>query len=133
LLGVVLADLVSACAHLSLVSAHLVELPALGVAFAGATVLLTVFALVILCGRSTSGLLGVNGLLLVGLSVGYVVSRTAGLPVIGEGVEPWDSLGVVTQFVQALGLLCIVGAQRPPLVAIVAPISSIGRDQLSDS
>ncbi len=128
---VALADLFSAYIHFTLVPEHLVEVPVLGVMFAAAGVMLVMFAAVLLSHRESDRLLQLNGALLIALSASYALSRMIGLPVIGEGVEPIDTIGILTQFVQAAGLFCIVTAQRSTApAATFIDVSALRKDSL---
>jgi hypothetical protein len=46
--------------------------------------------------------------LLASLIAAYLLSRSAGLPGLGHGVEPFDAVGVLTKFVELAVLLAAV-------------------------
>jgi peptidoglycan/LPS O-acetylase OafA/YrhL len=102
--------LIAACAasaglHAGLVPEHLREEPRLGVAFALTTIFLLALTAALVTGvrpRPTSALASAG---LAALIVGYVLSRTAGLPLLEEHGEPFDALGLLTQGIQGAGLL----------------------------
>jgi len=121
-------DIGSAYVYAGPVSEHLHEAPPLGVAFALATALLIAFALALLVVRESTSVLRANALLFVGLCAGYALSRTAGLPVVGEGVEPVYSAGVATQFVQVAGLLCILATQVRFATVTSLPVPYVRKD-----
>jgi drug/metabolite transporter (DMT)-like permease len=101
---------VSAGVHAGLVPEHLSEDPKLGVAFALAAVLLV--ALVLALVRSDQPA-APAALLLGVLILSYGMSRTVGLPLAREHTEPFDALGVVTQAVQAVGLVAALRLREP--------------------
>ena len=64
--------------------------------------------------------------LIAGVLVAYLASRTVGIPLFQPEVEPLDVLGVSTKAVEVLVLLCAlrlgrtVGGRRSPLTQEVA-------------
>lgn len=104
------ALLVSACAasagaHAGLVPAHLSSEPRLGVAFVIAVVLLVVAAIGVATRPWDRRIAGTAGLLLAGLMLAYVLSRTTGLPVLDPEPETLDVVGIATTAIEALGFL----------------------------
>jgi len=100
----IVAALVSAVVHAQLVPEHLEEVPYIGTLFLIGTVLLVlaVIALLVRPWRRAGWWLG--SLVCSGMIVGYVLSRTIGLP---QGYkEEWgDTAGTVSLVVQAVFLL----------------------------
>jgi hypothetical protein len=93
--------------------------------------LLVICASALLLDRARTTVLRLNGALLIALIVSYVISRVIGVPVIGEGTEPVEAVGVVTQFAQAAGLFCIVAALRFEFGAVpYTQLSSSRKDSL---
>jgi hypothetical protein len=84
-----------AVAHVPLIGSHLVEAPYVGIGF----VLLTIaglFLAVLLTVRPEEPVWVATGVVAVLALVGYVLSRTVGLPQIGDDVGAWgDPLGIV--------------------------------------
>lgn len=93
---------VSAGVHAALVPEHWHERPALGIGFALAAAALAAVAVALQLGRPAPVAPACAGILLAALTVLYLASRTAGLPLTGR--EEWDSVGVATQVVQLAGV-----------------------------
>lgn len=87
---------VAGLAHVPVTPQHLREAPYIGVLFICLTVVCVIFSSWLLIQDSAVawGVLGVSCLLAV---IAYVVSRTVGLPLIGDDVGNWfETLGVVS-------------------------------------
>jgi uncharacterized membrane protein (UPF0136 family) len=107
---VMAACALSAGVHAGLVPEHLSEDPKLGVAFALSAVLLVALVLALVRSDQPAPL---AALLLGVLILSYGMSRTVGLPLAREHTEPFDALGVVTQAVQAVGLVAALRLCEP--------------------
>jgi hypothetical protein len=104
----------SAGVHAALVPEHLKENAVLGGGFAVAAVCLFASAATFARARAADRLAApATGVLLIGLIVAYVVSRTVGLPVGDGEVEAVDAFGVTTQIAQLVGLAAAVLLSRP--------------------
>jgi uncharacterized membrane protein YfcA len=98
----VAASLVTMAAHVPITAAHLREAPYIGALFIVLEVVATLLAVWLLCrdDRATYRLIALTGLLAI---VGYVVSRSVGLPQIGDDVGNWaEPLGVVAIVAESL-------------------------------
>ncbi len=110
---VVLACAASAGAHAGLVPAHLTSEPQLGSAFLVAVALLLGSAIAVVeRPRDRRTVAGV-ALLLAGLVLGYLASRTTGIPVLAPEPEAVDPVGVVTIAVELVGLICALWLLQP--------------------
>ncbi|HJS94796.1 MAG TPA: hypothetical protein VJ741_11060 [Solirubrobacteraceae bacterium] len=110
---VVLACAASAGAHAGLVPAHLSEEPRLGVAFLVAVVLL-LSALVAVSLRPTDRrVLAGAALLLFGLALAYLATRTIGLPVLDPEREAVDTVGVLTTSIEIAGVAFALWLTQP--------------------
>jgi hypothetical protein len=116
----------SAGAHAGLVPEHMREAPQLGVSFVLATGLLLAVSVALALVPDSRAAAGGAALLLAGLIAAYVVSRTAGLPLLEPHPEPLDAVGAATKLVEALGLAFalrlgqLVGGRRSPLIQEVS-------------
>jgi hypothetical protein len=111
--AVVLACAASAGAHAGLVPAHLREEPRLGVAFLVAVVLL-VSALVAVSLRPTERrVLAGAALLLLGLALAYLATRTIGIPVLDPEREAVDAVGVLTTSIEIAGVAFALWLTQP--------------------
>jgi hypothetical protein len=111
----VIACATSAGVHAGLVPEHLAEDPKLGVAFALASVLLV--ALAVALARSSRAAVPAVVLLAV-LIASYGASRTVGLPLAREHIEPLDALGVIAKAVEAAGLIAALRLYEPASVRL---------------
>src|SRR6476469_4019391 len=85
--------LVAAAAHLPLIRTHLDEAPYVGWLFIALSVVCIALAVVILC-VDNAGVWLVSGAVCLAAVVGFLASRTIGLPQIGDDVGNWtDPLG----------------------------------------
>jgi apolipoprotein N-acyltransferase len=110
---VVFACAASAGAHAGLVPAHLQSEPLLGWAFVIAFVLLLSAVAAIATRpedrRRASGV----ALLLAGLMLAYLATRTTGIPVLDPEREAVDAVGVATTAVEAIGLCFALWLMQP--------------------
>lgn len=102
---VVLACGVSAGTHAGLVPEHLRSEPRLGVAFLVAVALLVASATALALRPQDLRIVQAAGALLAGLIVAYMASRTTGIPLLAPDPEGLEAVGVITNAVEALGLL----------------------------
>lgn len=110
---VVFACAASAGIHAGLVPEHLREEPGLGVAFiVAALVLLAIDAAVSFC-PSARPVAWLAALLLGGLILAYIASRTTGIPLLAPDPEAADAIGVVAVCIELLGLLCALWIAQP--------------------
>jgi hypothetical protein len=100
----VFACAASAGAHAGLVPAHLSEEPREGIAFLVAVLLLLGASAALLLRPADGRVAALVAILFAGLIVSYVASRTTGIPALAPDREPWDAVGLITNFVEAVGL-----------------------------
>lgn len=108
--SIFLASLVtaSACAlsagiHAALIPDHLRESPGLGGAFVLACLMLLVVTVIVVA-RPRSAVAGpAAALLLSGLTLAYVASRTTGIPLLEPDPEPTEMVGTLAVIVQLAG------------------------------
>ena len=103
------AALLAACAfsagtHIALAPEHLSESVSLGLGFLMAAALLLTLGLGIFVRSGSRALPLLIALVSVGLIAAYVVSRTAGLPVMHPEPEAVDRIGVITKAVELMAL-----------------------------
>jgi hypothetical protein len=103
----------SAGAHAGLVPAHLNEEPRRGAAFLIAVVLLAAAATAVAARPADRRITSAAGLLLAGLIVAYLASRSTGIPVLDPEPEALDTVGIVTNVVQMLGVLVALWLIHP--------------------
>lgn len=101
---VVLACAASAGAHAGLVPAHLQEEPRLGVAFLVAAGLLLSAAIAVSIRPADRGFATGAALLLFGVALAYLATRTTGIPVLDPEREAVDVVGVVSAAVELIGV-----------------------------
>jgi hypothetical protein len=117
---------VSAGVHAGLVPEHLREAPQIGVSFVLATGLLLAVAAAVAIRPDDRRAVRAAQVLIAGLLVAYLASRTVGIPVFQPEVERVDALGVSTKVVEMLALLCALrlgrtlGGRGSPLIQEVA-------------
>ena len=102
---VLIACAASAGVHAGLVPAHLDENLWLGVAFAGSVGLLLALTVSLARIGGPRPRAAPAAAVLAALIVAYSLSRTVGLAPLEEHVEPVDAIGLLTQGVQAAGLV----------------------------
>ena len=103
----------SAGAHAGLVPAHLNGEPRLGAAFIAAVVLLVAAAAALAARPGDRRIMSMAGLLLAGLMLAYLASRTTGIPVLDPEPEALDVVGLATNAVEALGILVALWLIHP--------------------
>ena len=103
----------SAGAHAGLVPAHLSGEPRLGAAFLCAVVLLLAAATAVAARPGDRRITSAAGLLLAGLMLAYLASRTTGIPVLDPEPETLDAVGISTTVVEALGVVVAVWLIHP--------------------
>jgi hypothetical protein len=110
---VVLACAASAGAHAGLIPAHLRDEPRLGVAFVVAVVLL--LGALIAVSRRPTGRRALAGaaLVLLGLALAYLATRTTGMPVLDPEREAVDVVGVLTTSIEIAGAACALWLAQP--------------------
>jgi hypothetical protein len=102
---VLIACAASAGVHAGLVPSHLAENLWLGVAFAASVGLLLALTVSLARTGDPRRLGAPAAAVLAALIVAYSLSRTVGLAPLEEHVEPVDAIGLLTQGVQAAGLI----------------------------
>ena len=109
------ALLVAAAAHIPVIAPHLAEAPYIGALFIALTVACLILAAA-LCIADTRTVWDLT-ILVAGLAVlAYVLSRTVGLPEIGDDVGNWaEPLGLVSIISESVAVLCgcMASARRP--------------------
>ena len=118
-LVVLIACAFSAGIHFALMPSHADESAALGAGFAVAGLLLLAFGLVVFMQPHSSAAALTTAVLLALLLAVYLLSRTAGLPGVGHGPEPFDALGLLTKLAELGALLALIhvyldNRSRPP-------------------
>jgi CHASE2 domain-containing sensor protein len=110
---VVLACAVSAGIHAALVPDHFDEGVGAGVGFVGATLVLSVLAVVLT--RSPSQVaLAATAAVFAGLIASYVLVLTTGVPVLHPDTETLDGLALFTKAVEIVGCLTAASVIRRP-------------------
>jgi CHASE2 domain-containing sensor protein len=110
---VVLACAVSAGIHAALVPDHFDEGVGAGVGFVGATLVLSVLAVVLT--RSPSEVaLAATAAVFAGLIASYVLVLTTGVPVLHPDTETLDGLALFTKAVEVVGCLTAASVIRRP-------------------
>jgi hypothetical protein len=110
---VLIASAASAEVHAGLVPAHLDENLWLGVAFAGSVGLLLAVTVSLARTGDPRRRAAPAAAVLAGLIVAYSLSRTVGLAALEEHVEAVDAIGLMTQGVQAAGLVAALHLCHP--------------------
>lgn len=103
----------SAGAHAGLVPAHLSGEPRLGTAFLAAVALLVAAATAVTAHPQDPRITSAAGLLLAGLMLAYLASRTTGIPVLDPEPEALDTVGIATAAVEALGVVVALSLIHP--------------------
>jgi hypothetical protein len=94
----------SAGVHAALVQPHLAEAgPPLGAAFAAAAAVAALAALAVRQPRFDSWAPAAATAVLFAIAVGYLLSRTAGIPPLISQPEEFDPLGVITTIAELIG------------------------------
>jgi ABC-type uncharacterized transport system permease subunit len=110
---VVLACAASAGAHAGLVPAHLQEEPRLGVAFLVAVMLLLSALIAVSLRPNDRRILAGAALLLFGLALAYLATRTIGIPVLDPEREGVDAVGVLTTSIEIAGVAFALWLTQP--------------------
>jgi drug/metabolite transporter (DMT)-like permease len=110
---VVFACAASAGAHAGLVPAHLQSEPRLGWAFIVAAVLLGAAGIAIAARPGDRRVTAEAALLLGGVMLAYVASRTTAIPLLDPSREGVDAVGVGTTAVETIGLACALWLMQP--------------------
>ena len=118
---VVLACAASAGAHAGLVPAHLQEEPRLGVAFLAVVVLLLSALVAVSLRPSDRRVLAGAALVLFGLALAYLATRTIGIPVLDPEREGVDAVGVLTTSIEIAGVAFALWRTQP-VGRIVRPV-----------
>lgn len=103
----------SAGAHAGLVPAHLNGEPRLGAAFLLAVGMLSAAAVAVAAHPGDRRITSAAGLVLAGLMLAYLASRTTGIPVLDPEREAVDVVGIATAAVEALGALVALRLVHP--------------------
>ena len=110
---VLIACAASTGVHAGLVPSHLDENLWLGVAFAASVGLLLALTVSLARTGDPRRRAAPAAAVLAALIVAYSLSRTVGLAPLEEHVEPVDALGLLTQGVQAAGLIAALHLCHP--------------------
>jgi hypothetical protein len=110
---VVFACAASAGAHAALVPEHLREEPAMGIAFLVAIALLLATGVALTIRLADRRVAAAAAILFAGLIVGYVASRTSGIPLLAPDAEALDGVGIATKVVEAAGLALALWLSQP--------------------
>jgi len=125
---VVLACAASAGAHASLVPAHMHKKPRLGAAFLVAVVLLLSALIAVSLRPTDRRVLAGAALVLFGLAVAYLATRTTGIPVLDPEREAVDTVGVLTTSIEIAGVAFALWLTQPlGRVARPVPIQEVSR------
>lgn len=108
------AALVVAAAHVPITAEHLHEAPYIGVSFIALEAACVVLACLLLLQPKTRWVWPAAGLLAGAAISAYLLSRTLGLPEIGDDVGNWsDPLGVLALSAEAVLATLAYFARRP--------------------
>jgi hypothetical protein len=110
---VIFACAASAGIHAGIVPEHLREEPQLGVAFIVAVVALLATAAAVALRPSARPVARTAALVLGGLILAYIASRTTGIPILAPNPEAVEAIGVIAVCVELLGLLCALSLVQP--------------------
>jgi hypothetical protein len=110
---VLFACAASAGAHAGLVPAHLRGEPWLGWGFVIAVALLLSASAAIAMRSSDRRVASGTALLLAGLMLAYLATRTTGIPVLDPEREAVDAVGIATTGVEAIGLVSALCLMQP--------------------
>ncbi|MEP7089507.1 MAG: hypothetical protein ABI776_05300 [Nocardioidaceae bacterium] len=104
--------LITAATHIPLVPDHLAEAPYIGILFIALSVVSLVLAVLVVV-ADTAAVWAATGLVTVLAVVAFVVSRTVGLPQIGDDVGNWsDPLSFPAVAAEVLAAVAAVAALR---------------------
>jgi hypothetical protein len=110
---VVLTCAASAGAHAGLVPAHLRDEPRLGVAFLVAVLLLLSAAVAVGVRPTDWRVAGAAAVVLFGVALAYLATRTTGIPTLDPEREGVDGVGVATTAVEMTGLVFALRMTQP--------------------
>lgn len=110
---VVFACAASAGIHAGIVPEHLREEPRLGIAFIVAVLALIATGSAMAVRPSAAPVAWTAAIVLGGLILGYIASRTTGIPVLAPDREAIDGVGVVAVGIELLGLICALVLAQP--------------------
>lgn len=102
----VFACAASAGIHAGIVPEHLREEPRLAVAFIITVLVLLTTGVVGAWWPSARRVAWIAALVMGGLIIAYIASRTTGIPLLAPDPEAVDAIGIVAVCVELLGLLC---------------------------
>jgi len=103
----------SAGAHAGLAPAHLSGEPRLGAAFLVVVALLMATVIAVAARPWDRRITTEAGLLLAGVMLAYLASRTTGVPVLDPEPEALDAVGIATNGVEAVGVVVAVWLIHP--------------------
>jgi hypothetical protein len=95
------------------VPAHLQSEPRLGAAFVVAVALLLAAVVAVARRPADPAVAGAAVLLLTGLVLAYVASRTTGIPVLDPEPEALDPVGIATTAIEMTGLVFALWLMNP--------------------
>ena len=110
---VVFACAASAGIHAGIVPEHLREEPRLGIAFIVAVLALIATGSAMAVRPSATPVAWTAAIVLGGLILGYIASRTTGIPGLAPDREAIDGVGVVAVGIELLGLICALVLAQP--------------------
>lgn len=107
----------SAGAHAGLVPAHLQHEPRLGVAFLAAVVLLLSAVIAVAVRPTDQRVAAGAALVLFGLALAYLATRTTGIPFLDPEREGVDTVGVVTTLIEVTGVAVALWLMQPVMIS----------------
>lgn len=110
---VVFACAASAGIHAGIVPEHLREEPRLGIAFSVAVLALIATGSAVTVRPSAAPVAWTAAFVLGGLILGYIASRTTGVPALAPDRESIDGVGVAAVGIELLGLICALVLAQP--------------------
>jgi hypothetical protein len=113
LFGLIGAGAVAAGVHAAIAPEHLREWIPLGVSFVAVAIVLAVAVAALALRPDEPQLVAVLAALLGLVAVAYLATRLAALPPLDPEREPFDTLGIGTSAIEALGVLVAVHIYRP--------------------
>jgi hypothetical protein len=99
--------------HAALIGPHLAEGLPIGLGFAAATAALALAAIAVRQPRRDPWAPGVAAAVLCLIAIGYVLSRSSGLPLLIGHAEELDPLGVATTSAEIVGAVASVALLLP--------------------
>jgi hypothetical protein len=110
---VVLTCAASAGAHAGLVPSHLQDEPRLGVAFLVTVFVLLSAAVAVGVRPADWRVAGAAAVVLFGVTLAYLATRTTGIPMLDPEREAVDAVGVATTAVEVTGLVFALRLTQP--------------------